>query len=109
MRGELDVLVVILGGAEMARDDARAVEALEVAEHEPVARLRLVILALRQAEMSRPIFVPRMAFEERVLVIRPWLGLAPIALRDVATRVDEVFGMRYGTSIDAVIRHFVSG
>jgi len=50
-----------------------------------------------------------MAFEERVLVVRAWLSFAPIALDDVAPGVDEAFGMRYGASIDAVIRHFMSG
>jgi hypothetical protein len=52
--GQLDLLVPPLGRAEVAGDDARAVQAAEVAEYEGVAGLRLVRGAVGEPKMPLP-------------------------------------------------------
>ena len=65
-------------------------DALEVAEDERVASLRLVRCAIRQPEVPRGVLVPRMVLQEGVLVVGGRRDLAPVAVEDVPLGVDEL-------------------
>ena len=58
MRGQLNVLVEVLRGAEVRRDDPRSVYPLEVADDERVARFGLFACALGQTEVPLAVVVP---------------------------------------------------
>ena len=65
--GQFDRLVPPLGGPVHAGDEAGAVHPPEVAVDERVARLRLVVGPVGEAEVPRRVLVPRVGLEERVL------------------------------------------
>jgi hypothetical protein len=54
VRGEFDVLVPPFGGAKVAGDQSHPVQPAEIAVHKRVARLRLVVGAVGQAEVPAP-------------------------------------------------------
>src|SRR3954449_4215509 len=89
MRGELDRLVVPLGGAVAAGDEPGAVHSPEVAVHEGVAGLGLVLRPRREGEVPGAVLLPRVALEEGVLVVGTRLGVGPLGADDVVPGVDE--------------------
>ena len=103
--GQLDVLVPPLGGAVDARDQAGAVDPAEVAVHERVPRLGLVVGALGQAEVPRAVVVPRVPLEVGVLRLGVRLHLAPVAVQDVLPRLDQGAGVRDRGRVDVVAGH----
>ena len=68
--GQLDLLVPPLGGPVVARDQAHAVQAAEVAVDERVPRLGLRARPLGEREVPRPVLVPRVPLQVRVLGLR---------------------------------------
>ena len=77
------------GGAVVAGDQARAVQAAEVSVDECVARFGLLRGALREAEMPLGVLVPRVRSEECILVLGLGLDLAPVAVEHVLAPTDE--------------------
>ena len=71
MGGDLNLFVLPLRGAVAARDQAHAVEATEVAEHEGIASLRVVGRSFGEPEVPGGVLIPAVRFEKRVLLGRP--------------------------------------
>ena len=90
MSGEHDRSVLPLGGPVVAGDQAHAVQAMKVAEHEGIAAFRLVRCAIGEREVPGRVLRPTMSLEERVLLGRPWLDVSPPAAHPVLTGVDQV-------------------
>jgi len=105
VRGELDLLVAPLGSAEVAGDDARSMDAPEVAEDEGVPRLGLVVGARGQTQMPACVRLPIVLREIRVLVVGARLDLAPVAVEHVLASVDEPPGMLHRALVDRVAGH----
>lgn len=89
MCGELDLLVTPLGRPVLARDQAGSMDPAKVPIDECVSALGLVGRFVVEAEVPFGILVPGVSFEERVLIIRSGLNLAPFALEHVLASVDE--------------------
>jgi hypothetical protein len=67
--GELDGLVAILGGPEVAGDDARPMDAPEVADDERVAALGLVGRPIGQAQVPGGVSIPVVLGKVGILVV----------------------------------------
>ena len=81
MCGAHDVGVLPLGGPVVAGDQAHAVQATKVAEHEGIAGFRLVRCAIGEREVPGRVLRPTMSLEELVLLgrgVRLWDGLEGI-------------------------------
>ena len=104
MRGQLDLLVPPLGGAVVAGDQAHAVQPPEVAVHERVARLRLVVRPLGEPEVPGGVLLPGVLLEERVLLLGAGLHGVPLALEDVLLGVDQGLGFVYCRGVELVGR-----
>jgi hypothetical protein len=102
MCGQLDVFVSPLRRSVDARDETGPVQPAEVAVDERVSRLRVVRSAFGQPEVPVSVFLPRVGFEEGVLVLRARLNVAPVALEDVLPRLDQPAGMADGAFVDGV-------
>src|SRR4051812_49137914 len=89
VRRKLDLLVPPLCCAVDAGDQGRTVHTPEVAEDKCGPGLRLVGDALSEAEMPGGVLLPGMPLQERVLIIRTWLHLAPFAVEHVLPGVDQ--------------------
>ena len=103
--GELDRLVAPLGGAVHAGDQPHAVDAAEVAVDERVARLRLVVRALGEPEVPLGVLVPRVRLQERVLLVRARLHVAPVAVEHVLAGVDQLLCALHGALVEGVGGH----
>jgi hypothetical protein len=88
--GEHDLGVLPLGGPVVAGDQAHAVQATKVAEHEGIAGLRLVRCAIGERKVPGRVLRPTMSLEKRVLLGRPWLDVSPPAAHPELTGVDQV-------------------
>ena len=73
----------------LAGDEAHAVDAAQVAVHEAVARLGVVVGAVGQGQVPGGEVVPGVRLEVGVLVVGTGLGVAPLAAQDVLAGVDE--------------------
>jgi hypothetical protein len=103
--GDLDLFVLPLRGPLVARDQAHAVQATEVAEHEHIARLR----ALRRlARGARRRTHPSCALEKRVLLGGTRLDVGPASAHPVLTGVDQCSGLGHAALVDHVLRHTTS-
>jgi hypothetical protein len=100
--GELELLVAPLGGPEVARDDATAMDAPQVADHEVVASLGLVRGSLAQAKVPLRVLIPRVPLEVRVLLGCVRLDLLPATPEDVPPGVDEASSMGHRLLVDHV-------
>jgi len=76
--GELDVVVVVLARPRLSREDRPAVNLLEVAVRELVARLRLLVGVVVDAEVPATVLGSAVLLDELVLLRRRRLMLAPI-------------------------------
>jgi hypothetical protein len=99
---KLDLLVTPLGGPEVAGDDPGPVHPAKVATDERVSRLGFVGCSLREPEMPLGILAPRVVLEEDVLLFRPGLDLAPVAVEHVLAGVDEAPRVSYRAPIDGI-------
>src|SRR4051812_37855324 len=107
MSAELDLLVLELGCAVVAGNDSGAMNPLEVAEDEGIARLGLACRAFGQAEMPLSVVGPVVLCEVSVLVVRARLNLAPVAVDDVASGINERLRVADSTAIQQVFGHRV--
>jgi len=105
MRRELDILVSPFGRAIDACDEARSMDAAEVAEHERVTCLGLVGRALGQAQMPGGISIPAVPLEVGVLRCRVRLDDTPIAIQHVLLAFDELPGVVDARLIQRIRRH----
>jgi hypothetical protein len=102
---ELDFLVAPFGGPVLACDDAHAVDTAEVSVDERVPGLGVVAGPLGEPEMPLGVFLPRVRFQERVLLGCSWLGLAPVTVEHDLTAVDELPRPSHGVRIHTVGSH----
>ena len=105
MSRQLDLLVAPLGCPVLARDQPGPVQTPEVAVDERVPRLRLVGRAFGEAEVPLRILGPGVGAEEAVLVVGLRLRIAPVAVEDVLSGLDQPSCARHGTLVDPVRRH----
>src|SRR4051794_6355677 len=105
VRGNLDLLVSPFRSSVDAGDQAGPMHPAEVAVHERVSRLRLVVRALGQAEVPGGVLVPRVTFEKGVTRVRVGLHLAPVAVQDVLLRLDQLARLCDSALVDLVPRH----
>ena len=102
MSRELDRLVAILRGPEVAGDDAGPMDAPEVADDERVAAFGLLCRPFGQAEVPTAVLIPAMLGQVGVLVVGTGLGLAPVAVDDVLAILDERPDVLDGLLVDRV-------
>src|SRR3954452_16999390 len=76
--GGFDVLVLVLGGARLGRQDAATVHGLEVAVGELVATLVVDVLRVVDAEVPARLRPHPVLLDERVLLRGRRLVLAPV-------------------------------
>jgi hypothetical protein len=103
--GQLDLLVAPFSGSVVARDDPGAVDAPEVAKYKRVTLLGLVGRAVRQTEMPLSVLLPRVRFQEGVLVVGVRLNVRLLAFEDVVRGVNESPGMSDSAAIQLIGRH----
>jgi hypothetical protein len=89
VRGELDLLVLPLRGAVLARDETHAVHPPEIPVDERVTRLGLVVGVVGECKVPLRVLVPGVGLQKGVLVGGLGLRVAPVALDDVLMRVDS--------------------
>ena len=102
---ELDVLVPPLAGPVDAGDQAGAVHAAQVAVHERVARLGLVVGTLGEPEVPGGVLVPGVLVEVGVLRVRTGLRVAPVAVEDVLLLLDQLAAVGDGGLVHRVRGH----
>ena len=108
MGGDLDLLVLPLRSAVVARDQAHTVQATEVAEHEGIASLRLLGRSFGEPEVPGGVLIPAVRFEKRVLLGGTRLDVGPATAHAVLTGVDQGSGLGHAALIDHVLRHTTS-
>src|ERR1700684_1962868 len=108
MSGQLDFLVPPLRGPVLARDQAHAMNAAEVPVDERVPGLGLVAGTVGQAQVPLCIVIPRVRFQEGILIAGPGLAVAPVTVEHVLARADELSRSGHSTLVDRVSSHQAS-
>src|SRR5215204_5408139 len=106
--GAHDLGVLPLGGPVVAGDQAHAVQAIKVAEHEGIAGFRLVRCAIGEREVPGRVLRPTMSLKERVLLRRAWLDVSPPAAHPVLTGVDQAPSLSDSPLVHQVRGHELS-
>jgi hypothetical protein len=86
---KLDLLVPPLRGTVVTGDQPHPVQTADVAVDKRVARLRLLVRALGDAEMSGGVLLPRVRLQERVLLPCARLHVRPTRAEHVLAGVDQ--------------------
>src|SRR4051812_13251450 len=100
--GELDLLVPPRRRAVHAGDQAGAMQPPQVPVDERVPGLRPVVRAVREAEVPRPVLLPRVGLEVGVLGGGVRLHIAPLAVEHVLARFDELLRARDRALVDRI-------
>src|SRR3954447_12614862 len=105
VRGELDLLVPPRRRAVHAGDQAGAMQPPQVPVHEGVPGLRPVLRAVREAEVPRPVLLPRVGLQVRVLGGGVRLDVAPLAVEHVLPCLDQLLRASDRPLVDRIGRH----
>lgn len=102
MRGKLNLLVAPLGGSVLAGDQPGSMDAAKIAINECVSALGLVSRLVIKAEVPLGVVLPRVAFQERILVRGFRLNFAPVTVENVLAGVDQTTSVSDCALIDGI-------
>src|SRR4051794_16053112 len=102
---QLDLLVPPLGRPVVAGDDPHPVHPAEVAVHERVAGLGLLVRAVGEREVPGAVLGPRVPREVGVLVLGAGLDPPPLAAQHVPPGRDQLPRVGDAGLVDEVLRH----
>jgi hypothetical protein len=97
--------VLPLGGPVVAGDQAHAVQAPEVAEHEGVAGLRLLRRTVGEGEVPAGVLLPPVGLEKGVLLRGAGLDIGPAAAHPVPASVDQLASLGDARLVDDISGH----